>query len=232
MKTKLCNHCGLEFQTDHGGKLYCGTVCSQSSKKEKRKHYKKQERKQISVSKDYPGAVLSKCIVCENEFYARTNRATVCSFVCHDKRWRSNNREKVLERYKKYDEKRRPQKMEYDRQRQRRKRAEIRENPEEYKKFLVESGNRATAHLQRLLKFKRRYKLYCGCCVCGYKKSAVALQFHHKDGADKKNCVANLKGMKKIREEIKKCVVLCANCHAVITYKDITIEELRHEKQQ
>ena len=65
-------------------------------------------------------------------------------------------------------------------------------------------------------------KLEQGCADCGYKKSAYALQFDHI-GDNKKNCVSNLiakdYSWKAILEEIAKCQVLCANCHAIRTNK-------------
>lgn len=57
-----------------------------------------------------------------------------------------------------------------------------------------------------------------GCCsICGYSKSQNALHFHHVD-KDKEEVVSRLlrHGFKKAEEESKKCIVLCANCHAEI----------------
>ena len=62
------------------------------------------------------------------------------------------------------------------------------------------------------------YKSAHGCYECGYNKHPVALQFHHRYG-DKKTNVSDLirsdYGMVTIWKEIKKCVILCANCHSV-----------------
>lgn len=71
---------------------------------------------------------------------------------------------------------------------------------------------------------KRRKKLrelareYRGgkCEICGYSKSQRALSFHHKD-PKKKSFGISMKGLtrswEKIRLEIDKCILLCANCH-------------------
>ena|SRR6187551_1173148 len=54
------------------------------------------------------------------------------------------------------------------------------------------------------------------CQVCGYDKCDAALQFHHRNPEEKsfaisaKQFIALEKGL----EEIKKCDLLCANCHA------------------
>lgn len=63
-------------------------------------------------------------------------------------------------------------------------------------------------------------KLHSGCVDCGYNEHAVALQFDHI-GDDKKANVSNLirsdYAWSTILEEIRKCEVRCANCHAVMT---------------
>lgn len=52
------------------------------------------------------------------------------------------------------------------------------------------------------------------CAVCG-ESEAACLQFHHADQSNKEKNVISLAtaSMKKIVDEISKCVVLCANCH-------------------
>lgn len=63
-------------------------------------------------------------------------------------------------------------------------------------------------------------KMKSGCVDCGYKDNAQALQFDHI-GTDKKESVSNLirsdYSWKTILEEIAKCEIVCANCHAVRT---------------
>ena len=60
-------------------------------------------------------------------------------------------------------------------------------------------------------------KLISGCKNCGYCKHPRALEFHHRDPATKLFDVASAVtgiGFGKFLEEISKCDVLCANCHA------------------
>jgi Tfp pilus assembly protein PilE len=61
-----------------------------------------------------------------------------------------------------------------------------------------------------------------GCKECG-EKDYACIQFDHKDGSDKKSCVSFLvsshKPLSVIKEEIEKCDILCANCHAKRTAK-------------
>ena len=63
-------------------------------------------------------------------------------------------------------------------------------------------------------------KIANGCIDCGYAEHAQALQYDHVRG-EKKGSVSNLirsdYAWKTILEEIQKCEVRCANCHAVIT---------------
>ena len=57
------------------------------------------------------------------------------------------------------------------------------------------------------------------CAVCGYDKCQRALNFHHIDPSKKEFDLASrglTRSWKKIEEEIKKCVLVCANCHAEI----------------
>jgi len=62
-----------------------------------------------------------------------------------------------------------------------------------------------------------RFKTLKGCARCGYREHPAALQFHHRDPATKAGKVSSFlrAGMAKVREEISKCDVLCANCHAI-----------------
>ena len=63
-----------------------------------------------------------------------------------------------------------------------------------------------------------RYKQMRGCVDCGYKAHSAALEFDHVVG-EKSRTVASLMyhSWEKIKEEISKCDVVCANCHAIRT---------------
>lgn len=64
-------------------------------------------------------------------------------------------------------------------------------------------------------------KLEAGCVVCGYKEHPEALQFDHLPEFEKVKDVGKLvaepAGWQRILDEINKCEVVCANCHAVRT---------------
>ena len=59
------------------------------------------------------------------------------------------------------------------------------------------------------------------CVDCGNEYPHYVMHFHHLDGSTKIKGVsdmirnANLKTLGLVKEEISKCVLLCANCHAL-----------------
>jgi 5-methylcytosine-specific restriction endonuclease McrA len=59
-----------------------------------------------------------------------------------------------------------------------------------------------------------------GCCaLCGYDRYVGALQFHHLDPATKAFSLGVrgiARSLERCREEARKCVLLCANCHAEV----------------
>lgn len=78
---------------------------------------------------------------------------------------------------------------------------------------------------------RRRYKLkekaveYKGgkCELCGYDKCIDALEFHHKN-PDEKDFGISQKGIirkwEQIKDELDKCICVCANCHREIHAKE------------
>jgi hypothetical protein len=55
------------------------------------------------------------------------------------------------------------------------------------------------------------------CSICGYKKNLAAFCFHHRDPSKKSFCLTSRQFSNNrdelLNEEIKKCILLCANCH-------------------
>ena len=70
------------------------------------------------------------------------------------------------------------------------------------------------------LEYIRSTKDGCSCSVCGCVPHHSALDYHHKDDTQKSFGLAGIRQFKTgeitlemIKEEIKKCILLCANCH-------------------
>ena len=53
------------------------------------------------------------------------------------------------------------------------------------------------------------------CTTCGYDACCAALQFHHVDPRAKAFALSH-QGATRARAEARKCVLLCANCHAEV----------------
>lgn len=92
----------------------------------------------------------------------------------------------------------------------------------------VESGKRyrcvkcrSEAVQKRREKIKELLVEYKGgkCEICGYDKCISALEFHHLN-PDEKDFGIGAKGytrsVEKNKEEVNKCILVCANCHREI----------------
>lgn len=58
------------------------------------------------------------------------------------------------------------------------------------------------------------------CQTCGYSKCAAALELHHIDPQEKSFGVADkgyTRSWEKVKAELDKCILLCANCHREVT---------------
>jgi len=71
-----------------------------------------------------------------------------------------------------------------------------------------------------------------GCAICGYDKCDTALEFHHVNPQDKKfTCGVDgfiIHNSKDFKEELNKCILLCANCHKELHTKEREVN--KHEK--
>jgi 5-methylcytosine-specific restriction endonuclease McrA len=86
----------------------------------------------------------------------------------------------------------------------------------------------------RRLFFIRALKIILGCELCGYRKHPSALQFDHINPEDKLMSVskAHSWGLKETLEEMSKCRVLCANCHAIHSYNQWTVKKNDKEESR
>lgn len=74
---------------------------------------------------------------------------------------------------------------------------------------------------------KRRCVQYKGgrCEICGFDKYLSALEFHHVDPSSKERNIASLGvrnwNFERVKAELDKCVLVCANCHRGIHSGDL-----------
>ena len=56
------------------------------------------------------------------------------------------------------------------------------------------------------------------CALCGYSRCIINMHFHHVDPTQKSFAVSTATGkaLATYREELRKCVLLCANCHGEV----------------
>ena len=77
--------------------------------------------------------------------------------------------------------------------------------------------------IDELLAFIREIKASAGCSRCSESHPA-ALDFHHLDPTQKDFSLSSIHTRKwsreRIRAEIAKCVILCANCHRKEHWRD------------
>lgn len=62
--------------------------------------------------------------------------------------------------------------------------------------------------------------------ACGYDKCVAALHFHHLDPSQKDFSIARHKSrsFETLLEEVKKCAVLCSNCHEEVHHGIRTLD--------
>jgi len=84
--------------------------------------------------------------------------------------------------------------------------------------------NYRKAQIKRITEFRRKLKSkainYKGgkCIVCKYDKCVRSLGFHHVDPSQKDFNISgkNIKSWERMKAELKKCVLLCSNCHGEV----------------
>lgn len=76
------------------------------------------------------------------------------------------------------------------------------------------------------VRFIRLVKVTKGCMVCGLREYEC-LDLHHVEPSEKEYNPSSLAGksMNKIKEELRKCVVLCANHHRLVHAGKINLKD-------
>lgn len=137
-----------------------------------------------------------------------------------NKKYKAKNREKILaKRNAEYQAKKDKPEV-----KQKRK--------ESYKK----NKSKIYKRRQEKIDFINNFKSNKGCILCGWNKFSEGLDLHHI--RDKEFGLAqsiNGRSLQKIREELNKCVVVCATCHRgihaeILSLPDLTLIEHEHQK--
>lgn len=96
-------------------------------------------------------------------------------------------------------------------------------------------SSKNSEEVKRCLKRKKAnaVEMMGGCCqICGYDKCLSALEFHHIDASEKElppsYAIFRMK-WETVVKELKKCILVCANCHREIHDKEsgINLENTR-----
>lgn len=92
-------------------------------------------------------------------------------------------------------------------------------NPENYHRLMK---TRRDYFYKFIYRFKRRQK----CSKCGEKRWYL-LEFHHTGDEEKEFGVATMhsRSIKRVKKEIRKCILLCSNCHQEHHYFEKNPEE-------
>ena len=84
---------------------------------------------------------------------------------------------------------------------------------------------RAQKRRDKGMAFAHRVKTMFGCVDCGYNENPVAVTFDHVRGEKKRSKAVKpvdisamyMYALSSLKEEMRKCVVRCANCHNIVT---------------
>tara|TARA_R100000005_G_C4932979_1_gene161043 strand:- start:467 stop:907 length:441 start_codon:yes stop_codon:yes gene_type:complete len=98
--------------------------------------------------------------------------------------------------------------------------------PKSFEKNLIYKKLYKKKLYDKVSNYLNSYKMSKGCLECGYNESPYALEFHHRDRKFKSKNVSNFRKsswaqLDKIVKEVKKCDILCSNCHKILTQKEI-----------
>lgn len=93
------------------------------------------------------------------------------------------------------------------------------ETAEYHREWYRKNKDRRYAQIRKYSRKKAQefkdFKSTLSCTLCGETESCC-LDFHHLDPSQKDSAICDLVrrgSLKKVREELRKCTVLCSNCH-------------------
>ena len=92
---------------------------------------------------------------------------------------------------------------------------------EKYRQYKIRRNKAVTEWRQRV-KEKAVAAMGGECQCCGYNKHISALEFHHLNPSEKEIGISTggcTRSYEKMKNELKKCILVCANCHREIHAK-------------
>lgn len=107
-------------------------------------------------------------------------------------------------------------------------------NENEILEFLGNSNYRNLKNSR--LRLKEKLVAYKGgkCEICGYDKCITALEFHHLNPDEKEFGIGtnDILSFEKNKKEVDKCILVCANCHREIHYRDVLLKKEEEKKKE
>lgn len=91
-----------------------------------------------------------------------------------------------------------------------------------YEKNIDKYKQNAKKNRISIINFINRYKQFIGCKSCSEKRFWI-LEFHHRNKEEKLNNINTLRyfgSLRLVKEEMRKCDILCGNCHKDFHYKE------------
>jgi len=230
-KTQKCSKCGIiknvnEFHKDKHTVNGVTTQCKECRNEhyhihkkrisEHRKKYREKNKGKIAKQqKSYRESNKEK-IAKRSKKYREANKEKIAEM---GKRYREENREKEATRKKRWREANKERVSETGKSYYKKNKEKILERQKEHyplikRKKSKESKQRYQAKRQIISKHKNL------CVLCGDTREHV-LVFHHKNPKKKEFSIAGHNRSKEnLLAEIKKCIVLCNNCHHEFHYFD------------
>lgn len=85
---------------------------------------------------------------------------------------------------------------------------------------LLDADRRYKRQRDRNRAIINEFKMSRGCERCGFREHPIALELDHKDHRKKAFPISgSTVSVARLLREIKKCRVLCANCHRILHYE-------------
>jgi hypothetical protein len=92
-------------------------------------------------------------------------------------------------------------------------------DPERKKRHILAVRKNDAKRIRLIKEWIDSYKLSIGCKVCSFREHPAALDFHHRTGEKKEfNVSSSCRSgwsLEKVKREVLKCDVLCANHHRI-----------------